>query len=172
MGLVGLILIPKQLVSLQKGKVWKWINSQENGKQRDTGRRWPFTPQGERNEKEHPSGPWKKPNLDTSIPDFQAPDCETVKLCCSNLQSVGLCGASPRKLRQGLSTTEAVVRETEVTLSVSTWKALIRELRRVGPDCSGFACTQAVSDSSLEPAPNALTSQAPAWPGWQLSGPQ
>ena len=116
MGLVGLILIPKQLVSLQKGKVWKWINSQENGKQRDKGRRWPFTPQGERNEKKHPSGPWKKPDLDTSIPDFQAPDCETVKLCCSNLQPVGLCGASPRKLRRGLGTTEAVVREAEVTL--------------------------------------------------------
>ena len=101
-----------QLVSLQKGEVWKWIHSQGNGKQRDTGRKWPFTHQGERNEKEHPSRPWKKPNLDTSIPDFQVPDCETVKLCSSSLQSVGLCDASPRKLRQGLSTKKDVVRET------------------------------------------------------------
>ena len=101
-----------QLVSLQKGEVWKWIHSQGNGKQRDTGRKWPFTHQGERNEKEHPSRPWKKPNLDTSIPDFQVPDCETVKLCSSSLQSAGLCDASPRKLRQGLSTKKDVVRET------------------------------------------------------------
>lgn len=132
-----------QLVSLQKGKVWKWIDSQENGKQRDIGRRWPFTHQGDRNEKEHPSLPWEKPDLDTSIPDFQDADCETARVCSSGLQSVGLCDASPRNLRQGLSTKEDVVSET--SHSQCFHLNGFREPRRVRPDCSDCACTQAVS---------------------------
>lgn len=110
-----------QLVSLQKRESLEVDRlTEENGKQRDIGRRWPFTHQGDRNEKSIHYCPGRNQILDTSIPDFQDADCETARVCSSGLQSVGLCDASPRKLRQGLSTKEDVVVK-QVTLSVSTW---------------------------------------------------